>query len=82
MPGGWQDVGGMYWYNAIDLACSAVNSRPPLISIVISMKMTFLDSFVDVHLRPIALMRVLNETQFDASTSGSGSWSQIPRPYQ
>jgi hypothetical protein len=50
VPGGWQDVGRMYWYNVIDLAYSAVTSRLPLILIVISMKMTFLDSFVDVHL--------------------------------
>jgi len=38
------------------------------------------DVFADVHLSPIASMRVLNRIQFAASTSGSGSWSLIPRP--
>jgi hypothetical protein len=71
-PDGWQDVGGMYWYSAVGLAYNAVTSWFPLISIVMSIKITFVDSFVDVHLRPIALMRVLNRIQFAASTSGSG----------
>jgi hypothetical protein len=79
VPGGWQDVGGMYWYSAMGLAYSAVTSRLPLIWIVISIKITLFDSFVDVHLRPIALMWVLNRIHFAASTSGSGSCSQIPR---
>jgi hypothetical protein len=60
VPGGWQDVGGMYWYSAMGLAYSAVTSWLLLISIVISIKITFFDSFVDIHLRPITLMRVLN----------------------
>jgi hypothetical protein len=79
-PGGWQDMGGLYWYSAMGLAYNAVTSRFPLILIVMSIKITFVDSFVDVHLRPIVLMRVLNRIQFAASTSGSGSWIQIPRP--
>ncbi len=70
----------MYWYSAIGLAYSAVTNRLPLILMVISIKITFFDSFVYVHLRPIALMRVLNRIQFAASTSGSGSRSQIQRP--
>ncbi len=72
-PGGWQDVGGIYWYSAIGLAYSEVTSRFPLISMVISMKMTFLESSVVVHLGPIALMRVLKRVQFAASIFGSGS---------
>ena len=57
-PGGWHEVGGMYWYSAIAFAYSVVIRWFPQILIVMSMKITFFDSLVDVHLRPIALMRV------------------------
>ena len=70
----------MYWYSAIGLAYSAVTSRLPLILMVMSIKISLFDSFVDIHLSPIALMRVLNMIQFAASTSVSGLWSQIPKP--
>ena len=61
----------MYWYSAIGLAYSAVTNRLPLILMVMSIKITFFDSFVDVHLSPIALI-LFGQKLEKMRTSGLG----------
>ena len=61
----------MYWYSAIGLAYSAVTNQLPLISMGMSIKITFFDSFVDVHLSPIALI-LFGQKLEKMRTSGLG----------
>ena len=71
LPGRGQDVGRMYGYSTIGLAYNAVtNQLPlPLILMVMSIKITFFDNFVDVHLRPITWMRIFKGSSLLVSST-------------
>ena len=79
-PGGWQEWGGMYRWRAKGFLYKVVRILPFSMVMVISMKSTLFWRRVGIHWSPPLLMAAWNAVQFSLSISGSGLWSQIPKP--